>query len=111
MTRFSANAMRQTTNGMNRRKYRRTVISMYRGIVKEVRWYAKRGYGHVDFNRFHIKGDFDKFHAFRLFAYKHHDFKIKWEIEYEWWTGKEEVKAPNCPYDEGIDWVTITVIW
>lgn len=47
--------MRRTTDDVNRKKYRKNVIYMYRGILKEIRWRAKYGYCWVDFRSFDIR--------------------------------------------------------
>lgn len=113
MKRFTASSMRRTTDGVNRKQYRKNVIYMYRGILKEIRWYANQGNSQVDFRLFDIRADFDKFHAFRLFAYKHPDFIIRWTIGYPRRMSEltDEVVRAHCSYDKRMERVGVTIKW
>ena len=112
MNRFTALSMRRITDGVNRKKYRKNVIYWYKSIIDNVRWYAKRGHSQVDFRSFDIRTDYDYFLAFRLFAFKHSDFKICWTIHYE--SGvpkKKDIDLTHCAYDEDISSVEVKVKW
>lgn len=86
---------------------------MYRGILKEVRWHANQGNSRVDFRSFDIRADFSKFHAFRLFAYKHPDFAIRWTIYYSQSMSEEmdEEALSHCAYRDCIEGVEVTIKW
>lgn len=111
MKRFSASIMRQQTRSKNRKVYRRQVISNYRQIIKTIRQTAKGGYHRIECRNLYIPTYLERFHAFRLFAFKYPDFEIKWEVAYEGWTGKDEVIVSHCPFEVGINYITITINW
>lgn len=110
---FSATAMRRTADGVNRREYRTGVLCVYRDIIKEVKRYAKRGYGQVDFRSFCIHANFDTFHAFRLFSRKHPDFTIRWNMHFPRYMSDNDriLESAHCPYRESIERVEVTIKW
>lgn len=111
MKQFSASIMRQQARIKNRKVYRRQVISNYRQIINTIRQAAKNGYHHIEFRNLYIPTHLERVYAFRLFAFKHPDFKIKWEVDYEGWTGKDKVIAYHCPFENGIGYITINIKW
>jgi len=76
---LTANNARGVAKRHNRAKYRKDVIYQYKGILKGIKFRAKRGEHSVSLKC--RVWDFEEHHAVRLFCYKHRDFKVSWTYD------------------------------